>query len=324
MPDRRLSDRRDGPADGKKGVRGLVRLEYVPDMEQPTGWSQTYSLICFGGPSTPALQSLKGDDDFPKERLFEYTSADLRSTYEDDVPSLAELPALVVAEARPGGRPKTPAFLTRLRGVYVAGNKIRFRFHHESPQFSSEAIFGPEAPELGIRPGENIRTHWAIKEGDLIGALGRLSTELVRDSKPRFFHTDWPLPALEHVAVMMPFDSAYDDVYSAIRDACASHSLEAKRVDDIHSPNQITDDVFKTILQSRFVISDLTGKNPNVLYEIGIAHARDREVVMIVQDSNDVPFDLRHIRHVKYVHDSEGLRSLRDELRASVGAVLET
>ncbi len=293
-------------------------------MEQPTDWSQMYSLICFGGPSTPALESLEGIDEFFAERLFEHTSDELRRMYEADVPSLANLPALVVAEARPGGAPKTPAFLTRLTDVYVAGDKIRFRFRHQSHQFSSEEVFGPAAPDLGIRPGEHSRTHWAIKEGDLLGGLVRLLSERARGDRPRLFHTDWPLPALGHVAVMMPFASAFDDVYSAIRNACASHGLEAKRVDEMFGPNQVMDDIFRTIVQSRFVISDLTRRNPNVLYETGIAHARNCEVVMIAQNTEDVPFDLQHLRFVKYVHDSEGLQGLRDKLKASIRAVLGT
>ena len=293
-------------------------------MEQPTGWTQPYSLICFGGPSTPALQSLEGTDEFLAERLFESTTDELRRMYEDDVPSLANLPALVVAEAPPGGTPKTPAFLTRLTDVYVAGNKIRFRFRHQSQQFSSEEVFGPGASDLGIRPGEHHRTHWAIKEGDLLGGLVRLLAERARGDRPRFFHTDWPLPVLGHVAVMMPFDSAYDNVYSAIQDACAAHGLEAKRVDEIFGPDQIMDDIFRTIVQSRFVISDLTGRNPNVLYETGIAHAHNCEVVMIVQNPEDVPFNLQHRRFVTYLRNNEGLQDLQAKLKNSIGAVLRT
>ena len=301
-----------------------TKLEYAPEMEQPTDWSLTYNLICFGGPSTPVLQSLRGTGEFPAERMFEYTSPELRSVYEDDVSSLAKLPALVVAEAHPGGAPETPAFLTRLTDIYSTGYKIRFRFRHQSQQFSSEEVFGPEAPDLGIGPGEHSRTHWAIKEGDLLGGLVRLFAERAKRDRPRLFHTDWPLQPLGHVAVMMPFAPEYDDVYSAIRDACTSHSLEAKRVDEIFGPNQVMDDVFTTIVQSRFVISDLTRRNPNVLYETGLAHARNCEVVMIVQDAEDVPFDLRHLRFVKYVRDSEGLQRLRDNLKDSIGAVLGT
>ena len=56
---------------------------------------------------------------------------------------------------------------------------------------------------------------------------------------------------------MMPFDREYDVVYDRIRKACDIHKLDAVRVDDIYGPSSIIDDVFKLIVQSRFVMSDL-------------------------------------------------------------------
>ena len=95
------------------------------------------------------------------------------------------------------------------------------------------------------------------------------------------------------------------------------------RVDKIFGPNVVMDDIFKIIVQSRFVISDLTKRNPNVLYETGIAHARNCEVIMIVQDEDDIPSDLKQSRYVKYLTNNEGYRKLRGGLAKSIGAILE-
>ena len=122
---------------------------------------------------------------------------------------------------------------------------------------------------------------------------------------------------------MMPFDSEYNDVYAAIRSACRHHDLRAIRVDAIFGPSNVVDDIFKIIVQSKLVISDLTKRNPNVLYETGIAHARNREVVMIVQNEKDIPFDLRHIRFVKYSPNSDGYSKLQTDLVESVSAILD-
>ena len=97
----------------------------------------------------------------------------------------------------------------------------------------------------------------------------------------------------------------------------------AMRVDEIFGPHNVVDDVFKTIVQSKLVISDLTKRNPNVLYETGIAHARNCEVVMIVQNEDDIPFDLRHIRFVKYLPNSEGYSKLQADLVKSISAILD-
>ena len=121
---------------------------------------------------------------------------------------------------------------------------------------------------------------------------------------------------------MMPFRPAFDAVHETIKAACADLNLHACRVDDIYAPAKMVDDVFSTIVQSRVVVSDLTGRNPNVLYETGLAHALDRDVVTLVQNGEDVPFDLNHIRFIKYLQNTEGLERLRMDLRNSLRELL--
>jgi hypothetical protein len=47
-----------------------------------------------------------------------------------------------------------------------------------------------------------------------------------------------------------------------------------------------------------------------VFYEIGIAHTLGREVILITQSVEDIPFDLRHLRYVHYLNNGEGLNQL--------------
>jgi hypothetical protein len=74
-------------------------------------------------------------------------------------------------------------------------------------------------------------------------------------------------------------------------------------------------DVVSLIDRSHLVIADCTGRNPNVFYEIGIAHTLGREVILITQNDADIPFDLRHLRYVPYLNNGEGLAALADRLR---------
>ena len=85
-------------------------------------------------------------------------------------------------------------------------------------------------------------------------------------------------------------------------------------MDEIYKPGVIVNDIFRTIVESKYVICDLSGQNPNVLYEIGLAHAQDREVIILVRDDRDVPFDLKSGRYIKYLSNSEGLRTLENDL----------
>ncbi len=192
-------------------------------------------------------------------------------------------------------------------------------------QFNSDEVFDSYYFDIDTSGGidERHRTHWAVKEGDLIEGLFRLLKDRAMSERPRLFNVEqWPLPALGHVAVMMPFDSQFDPVYKAIKSACESNGIEALRVDEIYGPTQIMDDVFSTIAQSRLMISDLTGRNPNVLYETGLAHALNRDVIMIVQNQQDVPFDLGRIRNLRYLPNEEGIQKLEQDLVRSIGSVL--
>ena len=93
-------------------------------------------------------------------------------------------------------------------------------------------------------------------------------------------------------------------------------------MDEIYKPTKIMDDVFSTIIQSQLVICDLTNRNPNVLYETGIAHALNCEVIMITQDMDDIPFDLRQFRAIKYLSNQEGLLKLTADLQQTIQETL--
>src|SRR5690349_20368297 len=66
------------------------------------------------------------------------------------------------------------------------------------------------------------------------------------------------------------FDDYYDDLYCpAIRAA----GLEPKRADDLYRPSTIINDIWSYTQSAKIILADLTGKNPNVFYELGLAHA---------------------------------------------------
>ena len=285
-------------------------------------WLQShYNLICYGSSDNSVFRTKSGVSRFPKVRLFEYTAPHVAERYRSDVSRLAELPTLIVAEATPNGNRHTPAFVSRIERVQDGGKEVVLEFRHLYGRMSSERVFGLDG--LSLNPWEHSRTHWAVKEGNLLEILFDYFDQGLDSRSPKFFSvSEWPLPPLEHVAVMMPFEADFDAVHETIKAACGDLNLSTLRVDEIYGPAKIMDDVFSTIAQSQAVVSDLTGKNPNVLYETGLAHALDRTVVTIVQNKHDVPFDLRHIRFLEYLRNSEGLGQLRMELRESLREAL--
>ncbi|MBK9356824.1 MAG: hypothetical protein IPN08_05460 [Bacteroidales bacterium] len=75
--------------------------------------------------------------------------------------------------------------------------------------------------------------------------------------------------------------------------------LECRKANDIWENSTFIQDIFELIFTSKIVVGDFSGKNPNVFYEIGIAHTLGKTVIPITQSINDVPADLRH-RVLKY------------------------
>ena len=108
----------------------------------------------------------------------------------------------------------------------------------------------------------------------------------------------------------MPFAAAFENVYAVLRSVVEDRAhCECVRADEIAQSNRITDDVYEQIRRARFLISDITGENPNVYYELGVSHALDKEVIVLVQAETPVPFDLSGIRYLEYSTEDLGQAS---------------
>jgi hypothetical protein len=92
-------------------------------------------------------------------------------------------------------------------------------------------------------------------------------------------------------------------------------------VDDIWEHHAIVQDIVNLIAKARVVVCDCSGKNANVFYEVGIAHSLGKEVVLIAQSEDDVPFDLRHLRYVRYLPNTEGLEALSKAVQGRLHTV---
>ena len=233
--------------------------------------------------------------------------------------ALASLPTLAMPEI--DSKFPTPARVTRISNIRPDNRGARnpgfaFNYVHLAEQFSAEDLI-PEILSSNRFIGN--RTQWHVWEGDLIRKTIRLLRQNSGAEKPTFFGLqDWPLPKLDHVAVMMPYASEFDSVYRIIKKACGQTGRKPHRVIDVTSKQPIIADVFATIVQSTVVICDITGLNPNVLYEAGIAHARNVPVILITQDTGNPPFNLSQTQVTRYVANREGLDVLETKLATKI------
>lgn len=101
--------------------------------------------------------------------------------------------------------------------------------------------------------------------------------------------------------ILMPFDAAFDDIYKlGIKDTCESLDVYCERVDEQIFEEKILDRIYNQINKADIVIADMTGRNPNVFYETGYAHALNKRVILLTQSADDIPFDLKHYHHIVY------------------------
>ena len=109
------------------------------------------------------------------------------------------------------------------------------------------------------------------------------------------------LPAKLEAFVLMPFDEAFTAIYESLIQASFEQAgFHVYRADDIESQQNILRDIVTAIATADVVIADLTDSNPNVYYELGLAHALRKSVVLLTQDIRSVPFDLRSYRVIEY------------------------
>lgn len=99
----------------------------------------------------------------------------------------------------------------------------------------------------------------------------------------------------------MPFDGSFKDLYNlGIKHSAEQLGVVAERVDEQHFSEPILERIYRQIEQCDFIVADMTGRNPNVFYEVGYAHARDKLCLLLTQSADDIPFDLKHHSHIIY------------------------
>jgi hypothetical protein len=124
--------------------------------------------------------------------------------------------------------------------------------------------------------------------------------------------------------VLMPFrpelKPIYDDHIVSVAD---SLGLRSARADDLFTTDVVVGDIWRSINAAKVIVADCTGRNPNVFYELGMAHTIGKPVILITQDADDVPFDIRHIRYIRYEYTPRGMKTMEEQLEKTLKTLLE-
>jgi hypothetical protein len=124
--------------------------------------------------------------------------------------------------------------------------------------------------------------------------------------------------------VIAPFKEPYNDYYKTIiKPTLRKLKISVARADEIYSVKPIIDDVIDGIYNSKFIVAELSERNANVNYELGIAHSLGKPVVLLAKSINDIPFDYRHLRVIIYdATMSNGRAKLKKDIEGTISSLI--
>ena len=123
------------------------------------------------------------------------------------------------------------------------------------------------------------------------------------------------------VFVIMPFSEEFRDIYElGIKAACRAAGADCTRVDEQIFLHNILARIYEQIAKAEIVISEVTGRNPNVFDRTGFAHGLKKAVILLTKSADDIPFDLQQYPHVVY---GNSITTLHGELEKRVRYLVE-
>ncbi|MFH0988553.1 MAG: hypothetical protein V1799_00885 [bacterium] len=171
--------------------------------------------------------------------------------------------------------------------------------------------------QISIRPTDQIQVVQAALGLDLVELSQKTHESIIVN--PIFRNRQSQTSLVVDVFVLMPFAKNLLPVYEDhVCVLVKQMGMTVGRADDIFTTESVMEDIWNAIRACRLVIADCTNRNPNVFYEIGIAHTLGKKVVLITQSLEDVPFDLRHIRCIVYEFTPRGMAEFEEKLHRTL------
>lgn len=120
------------------------------------------------------------------------------------------------------------------------------------------------------------------------------------------------------VFILTPFHPNFRKSFEAIAEVCRSLDLTPMRGDEEAVQGEVFSHILRLLVRARLVVANIDGRNPNVLYELGLAHGLGKQTILVARKPEDVPFDVRAKRLVLYGSAAELQARLRDEIARSI------
>lgn len=255
----------------------------------------------------------QGQECFPKAQAFKLTTLKNEARFRPygivDIDALSKLPT-IFTETK--GQTARIGYIISGRALH---NDLLLKYaYDDSIEPLNKQDISSLAKELDITAPQLNCPHWSVRDGDLFRAL-------LHNIQPRRSYSarcQSPLPNPIDptiVSVAIPHYPTLTPLYETIKQVALQCGLQCHRTNSIWDDQIDIQDVVSLIINSCVVICDCRGHDPDVLYQIGIAHSLGRKVILITQALDDIPQALKHIHCVQYLNNREGLTQLSARLK---------
>ena len=120
----------------------------------------------------------------------------------------------------------------------------------------------------------------------------------------------------KNVFVLMPFEERFQALYyKVIKPVVELLGYSISKADENLSIGTVIEQIQQSIRDARLVVADVSGKNANVFYELGYAHGVNQNVLIMTTKTDDVPFDISHIRYFQYSYEPKSYLQNFDNLQ---------
>lgn len=127
--------------------------------------------------------------------------------------------------------------------------------------------------------------------------------------------------------MIMPFgQEVVDTVYKrCVKPICDELDLEIRHAGELFGTTPIYNDILREIQDATIIVADISGRNPNVFYELGIAHTikQDRTIIITNDGFESAPFDVQHFRIIGYEDTITGGDEFKESLNKTIIGLLE-
>jgi|GEM_PF-1130337 len=138
------------------------------------------------------------------------------------------------------------------------------------------------------------------------------------------------LPVIDECFIITPIGEFNSETYvkamglisSVINPVLKDFGFKATPANEINTSGSINKQIIKRILEDKLAIANLTGLNPNVMYELALRHAARLPVITMAEKGTRLPFDITDQRTIFYIDSLAGSESAKPQLRAMIEEAL--